>query len=295
MAGPDRPEGIGFDELADLQAGLLDPAEEQRLRDRLREDPEALETAGLLGGVRDELADLDDEPLPMDVAARLEDTLRTLHAAGPANPEHLDRPGSGPPPSADVDDARLHPPGLRGLGSGPYEAPTPSESGPAAPSSALRGTPGGAGEPQDELAARRSRRRRSTVLGLAAAVAAVAVVGGVVLGPQRAGPVAGNAPTISGDALAGEWPGVTASRDLAFLSDPEVLSACLTSAVGNPNPSAVLGARPVEIEGRSGVLLAVELGAGPPRRIALVVLDPACSLPGAPRGSGVLAQTVITV
>ncbi len=72
--------------IADLQAGLLDDESAARVRQRVRDDPQAQEILRALNRVRCEVATLGAEPapeVPPDVAARISATLGSAEAGQP--------------------------------------------------------------------------------------------------------------------------------------------------------------------------------------------------------------------
>ena len=71
---PERPE-LPVDLLADLDAGLLDPARAAEVRAAAAEDPEAAAALAGLAATRAELHGLADPPVPAAYAARWDDAL----------------------------------------------------------------------------------------------------------------------------------------------------------------------------------------------------------------------------
>lgn len=249
--------GVQLDELADLQAGLLTAEEEQVLRRRIAGDPRAARLWEALEQTREELAGLPDLPLPDDVASRLDDAVAAeLAARAAARPGE---PGEGEAPRSDAPSA----PGIGGA------------------------EPGGGAQVVD-LAAARARRRvpRWAGIGVAACVAAVAVgvVATSVAGTRNPTPQPGSAPvtpSLTAGEVAGQWPGVASQHDLSYLDGaPDKLATCLGgAAVAAGDPVQVLGAQPVVVDGRYGVLVAVPgpVSATGADQVQLLVLGPQCS------------------
>ena len=83
--------------LADLQAGLLDDQSAARLRQRVRNDPEAQRMLQALNRVRCDVATLGADPppdVPTDITARISAALESVEAAPPAG--HSARPRARP-------------------------------------------------------------------------------------------------------------------------------------------------------------------------------------------------------
>lgn len=232
--------GITLDELADLQAGLLTVDQERALRARMAGDPDALTLYGLLEQTRLELADLDDEPVPDDVAQRIDTAL----AAAPA-------------PEPQREHGREH-------------APSPTPAGPASADDA---------QIVDLNAARRRRRRLVPAL-IAAAVVVIAIVGGLAVfrpaAPGPNGPQAGNAPAIGAQDLASLWPEVSRYRDLGFLTGAPQLVGCLNRVPGPVLERDIVGAQPIVLDGQDAVLVATRVPLS--QQIALTAFTPDCNL-----------------
>jgi hypothetical protein len=145
----------------------------------------------------------------------------------------------------------------------------------------------------------RPRLRRGQVVvvivGVIAAVAGV-VVGGALLGRQHAPPLSAGptAERITVSRPAGAIPLsesqiaglLTVTPNYGPLSDPQRRASCL-NGLGYPAPTQVLGARPLDVNGRAGVLLLVP-GATAGSVVALLV-EPNCSA----AHTGLLADTVV--
>ncbi|MCD2191231.1 hypothetical protein [Actinomycetospora soli] len=211
--------GIALDELADLQAGLLTPDQESALRARMAGDPDALALYGLLEQTRLELADLDDEPVPDDVAERIDTAL----AAEPAPQlEHDDRDATptGPEPATDarivdLDAARRR---RRRLV-------------PALIAAAV------------------------VVIGIVGGIAVFRPAGST--GPT--GLQAGNAPAVGAQDLASLWPEVSRYRDLGFLTGSPRLASCLSRAPGPVLERDIVGAQPIVLDDQDAVLVATRV------------------------------------
>lgn len=250
---PDRGEqgGVSLDELADLQAGLLTPRESAALQTRVDADPAAQALLADLDHTVALLADLDPEPIPDDVAARIDAALRAeIHAA---TTQAAPPPTSATPAEDEADDA---PSGAQVLDL-----------------AAARDRPRSAGrEP------RRSRRwQGAALLATAAAVLGAVVVGGVLSDMNSRVPQAGSAPvtlTITEAELEAQWPAIEGVMDFGFLSTPQALEQCLSSAGGDVSSdnSALLGVRPVILDGQYGMLVAAPFE----DRVFLTVLGPTC-------------------
>jgi hypothetical protein len=234
--------------LADLQAGLLDDSAAARLRHRARTDPVVAGQLAALDRVRREMADLGtDSASAPDIPAEV--TAR-IGAALRAEP----------------------PPGNRVVGL-TGQRTSHSVHGPTF-----------------------RWRTAAAVAGIVAAVAAIGVGTMVLLrddpaGMPTAGPTAsfitmspppGSGPVTNEEILAL----LTRPPDLGPLADPQRRASCL-AALGYSTRSSVLGARPLDVNGRPGVLLL--LPGDMPRRINAVVVAPNCSA----ADTGLLASTVI--
>jgi hypothetical protein len=80
---------------------------------------------------------------------------------------------------------------------------------------------------------------------------------------------------------------LTRRPDFGPLTDPQRRASCL-SGLGYPAATKVLGARPLEVNGRPGVLML--LPAGTPEAVVALVVAPNCSS----AGTELLADTVVT-
>lgn len=267
MNGPQHGPGPGapvltLDLLADLHAGVLDPATEARLWPLARADRDAAAVLAALDATEVDLRGLgaaaDTGPAPTPsvtvpdaVAARLDAALAAL----------------GPPPRAAA------PTPLRAAAPA---NPFPPGAAPQAPGATAPHAPLG------DLAAARARRSRRWVpaVSVAAAAVVVAAVGvGSLVGtggsavegsPQAAAPTAEDlGPTLGPQAFA-----ALGRTDYGPLTDAATREACL-AANGVPAGTTVLGASEVVLDGTPGVLFLLP-GAVPPGLVALVV-GPTCS------------------
>jgi hypothetical protein len=89
--GPDDDTPVTLEQLAELQAGLLDDATAARLRQRIRDDPELARRLAALDQVRRDLAGLDATPAPetpAEVTAQIGAALRAAQPGRPGPPTH---------------------------------------------------------------------------------------------------------------------------------------------------------------------------------------------------------------
>jgi hypothetical protein len=257
----DAPTGTGvsLDELADLHAGLLTTHESDALRARIRDDPAAAELLAALDRTVTVLGELQDEPIPDDVAARVDTALRAEITQSQQTQTQTQTPEQNRSVGAEVLDLAAA-----------RNAPRTKRDG-------------------------RPRRWLGPVLALSAAAAvAVIVAGGVLSAVRGPDPQAGSAPVapaLTAAELSTLWPGIRDSRDLSFLDVPGKLERCVLAADPAAEPSKLLGARPVVLDGQYGVAVAVpsyNIDAGPDNEILLVVLGPGCAAT-----ADVIAQTYI--
>jgi hypothetical protein len=259
MTDPREPAELPVDLLADLDAGLLEPAEAAEVRAAVARDPQAAAVLAALENTRAELGALADPPVPAQYAARWEAALAAEAAEAAPSLGTVSDPASTLPES------------------GPTQPDAVDDTGAAGPLPRLRSL---------------SRRRRRAVVRLrrvrpalvAAVVLAAAVIGGVVWTPREPAPL-----SLEGVDLATAGLAVRGDFDVGRLIDPARRAGCL-SAVAPPgvSPDALLlGGRDVLVDGRHGVLLL--LAGGGPGRLHVVVVEPGCG----PEGGVLLgAQTI---
>jgi hypothetical protein len=258
VKGPGGPPW-SVDLLADLHAGVLDPAESARLWPQVNADPEARAVLAALDEVKVGLGQLNTapvEPMPAQYAARLDAALQAeARASGRV------ATATPPPPVAPVVDLA------------------------AARKRRGRMAAWGAGV--------------LTAAAAAAAIAFVALPGNQTGGTPSAqdgnAPTNTEAPdgsaeaplALSKDNLGAAIGQLTGDTDYGQLGDEQGLRDCLT-AHELPAPDSPLGVSPVTLDGQEGV--AALLGAGQPGKFRLVVVEPTCTTddPGT-----VLADTVI--
>jgi hypothetical protein len=133
------------------------------------------------------------------------------------------------------------------------------------------------------------------VIGAAAALAAVAV--GTLMLVRTPAPQSTPSPTIESMTVP-QSPGtlplsdqeilalLTRQPDFGPLADPQRRASCL-SGLGYSSSTMVVGARPLAVNGRPGVLLL--LSGASPKTVAAVVVAPHCSS----ASTGLLAETVV--
>jgi hypothetical protein len=253
MTDPREPAELPVDLLADLDAGLLEPAEAAEVRAAVARDPQAAAVLAALDTTRAELGALADPPVPAQYAARWEAAL-TAEAA--TSLRTVSDPASTPHDS------------------GPTQPDAGDDTEAAGPLPRLRSLSG-----RRRWAVVRLRRVRPALA--AAVVLAAAVIGGVVWTPRDPTPL-----SLEGVDLATAGLAVRGDFDVGHLADPARRAGCL-SAVAPPglSPDALLlGGRDVIVDGRRGVLLL--LAGGGPGRLHVVVVEPDCG----PEG-GVLLST----
>ena len=182
-----------------------------------------------------------------------------------------------------------------GNGAGPRPDSTPDPD-PVPTTPELLAEPQAAGGHAVSRPALTRGQRAGLVAGMFAAAAAV-VLGALVLsrdpGPAfPSGPTAAQI-TVERTAPAG-FPvsesdlrlALSQPDDLGPLADPQRRASCLTGLGYSPT-MAVLGGRPLEVFGRSAVLLLFPTGT--PDRIRAVVVEPTCTA----AHTGLLAETVL--
>lgn len=158
----------------------------------------------------------------------------------------------------------------------------------------------GAGRRPPAHAVGRPRLRRFQVLGLVVGVAATlaaVVVGGVMLVRDPAA-LRSIGPTAESITVSRPQKNIPLSDpqilgllshdpDYGPLADPQRRASCL-SGLGYSAATTVLGAQPVDMHGRPGVLLLVP--GDTPRAVAALVVEPNCNS----AHTGLLADTVVT-
>lgn len=258
---PGPPAELPAALLADLDAGLLDPARAAEVRAAAARDPDAAAVLGALAATRAELSELADPPVPAQYAARWEAALAAEAEIGRPLRTASDlaaAPEEAGPAQQDADDRTAAPRPLPG---------TSDRSAPPTPAAAPF---------RDPLPRPRPwRRRRVRPALVAAAVLAAAVIGGVLWAPQEPAP-----PSLDRVDLAAAGLDVRGDFDVGELADPARRAGCLR-AVAPPgvSPDALLlGGRDVVVDGRDGVLLL--LAGGGPGRLQVVVVEPGCGPDG---------------
>lgn len=256
MKGAGGPLGPPWsvDVLADLHAGVLDPAESARLWPQVNADPEARAILAALDEVKVGLGRLGNapvEPMPAQYAARLDAAIEAeVRASG--------RLATAPGP-------------------GPQQAPLP----PTPPAQVV------------DLAAARKRRNRMAAWGAgvltaaaaAAAIAFVAVPGNETSGSPSAqgdastkteqpGPGTQGPLALSNENLGTAIGPLTGKKEYGGLKDEQGVKACL-EAHGVPVPDSPVGVGPVKFEGRDA--MAVLLGSGEIGHFRIVVVEPTCT------------------
>jgi hypothetical protein len=122
-------------------------------------------------------------------------------------------------------------------------------------------------------------RHVAAAAGVAAVIAAGAVGTAMLLGKGSAGDVGTSASSVvapGGLALSASELGALLSQppDLGGLADPQRRVSCL-GGLGYPTSTSILGAKPLTIHGRAGLLLL--LPGDVPDRVTAIVVGPNCS------------------
>ncbi|EIF01202.1 hypothetical protein [Saccharomonospora glauca] len=235
------------DVLADLHAGVLDEQEAAELWPRVNADPDARAIIEALESTKADLsgfAELDVEPIPADVASRIDAALERERRAGATQPQVTQ--------ATQANQAA--------------EAPQPSPQ-PAA---------GNANVVSLDAARAKRKKRLGWGAGLLTAAAAVVAAAFLVIpgtGGQEEG--VGGTPALAVDsgnlsAAVGE---ITNVRDYGPLGDEQRLDACLGANGIDPEVKPV-GFRPVTIDGTEAVM--VLLTTGELGQFRLVALAPDC-------------------
>ncbi len=230
--GPGGPPW-SVDLLADLHAGVLDPAQSSRLWARVNADPSAKAVIDALDSVKVDLGELGDAPappMPADFAARL--------------------------------DAAVDAEARRAFGGGVAVRRQPLRTGPHTVAPVV-----------DLAEARRKRGKRAAWgVGLLTAAAAAVGIGFAVLpGTTQttggvAAPVQTVAPTAASEAgqapplaitradIGGAVAKVGNAREFGPLKDQAGLDKCLSANGLEPAKAQTIGVRPVTLDGKPGVM-----------------------------------------
>lgn len=128
-----------------------------------------------------------------------------------------------------------------------------------------------------------SRPVRGWRPALAAAAAVLAVLAGLIASGPRTTP---DLPRLARIDLAAAGAATVGVLDAGALADPGRRAGCLR-AVGLAPDAALIGGRPVLLDGRPGTVLV--LGTGELGRFQIVVVDPACG----PDGGTLIARTTL--
>lgn len=242
--GPSGPPW-SVEVLADLHAGVLDPAESARLWPQVNADPEARAILAALDEVKVGLGRLGNapaEPMPPQYAARLDAALEAEMRAG-------GRVATAPPPPppvapvADLAAARRRRNRMAAWGAGVLTAAAAAMAIAvvALPGNETGGTPNAAGDGTTNTEA----------------------------------PGAGaEPPALRSDNLGAAIGLLNGKTDYGELQDEQGLKDCL-SAHNLPTPDSPLGVSPVTLDGQDGV--AALLGAGTTGKFRLVVVEPTCT------------------
>ncbi|MGQ0575936.1 MAG: hypothetical protein ACT4RN_17275 [Pseudonocardia sp.] len=148
---------------------------------------------------------------------------------------------------------------------------TAAVSGPAAPGLPYTARPSAPAPPRALVRAALSSSRRRVLVAAAALV--VAVVG---LLPLTASPAGPGVVRLTGVELAALGTATLGTHDAGELVDPARRAGCLAALVPDAAGSALLGARRVVLDDRSGILLV--LGTATLGRFRLVVVGPGCGV-----------------
>lgn len=240
MTGHDAPPSAGdaaerpplpLDLLADLHAGVLDPAVAAELRQRVAADPKAQAALDALTATVAELAQLPPLAIPEQVAARIDAALREESARRHTSGGLPAQPSNGAlPPVADLGAARRRRRGLLVAGG-----------------------------------------LLTAAAAVAAVVAVAGLPGERTSGTPTAGAVGdqGLAPlTVTSDNLGTAVDSALATPDYGPLSSPGRLDACLTALRVTSADS--VGAREVRLDGKPGVLLVLTTGTAGRFRLVVV-------------------------
>ncbi|MGO1053829.1 hypothetical protein [Crossiella sp. CA198] len=256
---PGVPDGPPWsvDLIADLHAGVLDPAVAAHLRPRIEADPQAREILAALDETQAELAALPPLRMPEHVASRIEAAIENEVRLAMAA-----RPGAAP----------LAPP-----------APPQFHQQPPQPQPMAQVV---------DLASARRRRNKTIGWGIGAVAGLAAATGLIFATLPGQQPTVGTAqPTsgvtspstpddgvlaLKGSDLDGKSvpPGVGGAKDFGPLSDPAKRKTCLAAHKVPAGQDAIAGRR-VTLDGKPGVLMVVLTTV--PGRTRILVVGPDCS------------------
>ncbi|HVL86184.1 MAG TPA: hypothetical protein VM367_18110 [Pseudonocardia sp.] len=256
--------------LAELDAGLPDDATAGRARAEVA-DPRDREVLDALAATRAELAAIGTPPAPPGAASRWVDALGAAAAA-----RHPPEAAAASPDPTPAGPRRAPTEPAAPVGPPASATPPTVAASRAAVEPAVRPGSAGAGGPPP------APRRRPAL------VAAAALVALAVTALLRTPPTGREVLVVERVDLAAAATATTGVRDLGPLADPARRTGCLTAAgVGPVAPQAVLGGRPVLLDGTPGTLLL--LATGELGRLRVVVVDTGCG----PDGGRVLADDVV--
>lgn len=257
---PGVPDGPPWsvDLIADLHAGVLDPATAADLRPRLEADPEARAILAALDETQAELAALPPLRMPDHVASRIEAAIENEVRMAMAA-----RPGAAPQAPPAPPQQQFHQPPQQGLA------------------------------PVVDLASARRRRNRTigwsigVVAGLAAATGLVFAAlptqqptQGTALptsvssspGDPGQGPLALSSSDLDAKRIP---PGVNGRKELGPLTDNDKLKPCLAKFKADSIPANPVAAREITLDGKPGVLMV--LLTNKPGETRILVVSPDCS------------------
>lgn len=243
-----------LDLLADLHAGVLDPATDARLRPRVMADPDARAVLEALDATVSDLRSLPPIPMPADVAARIDAALAS---------EAQQRPSGAVAPVVSLDEARKRRNRRLGMGAGVLTAAA------VAIGIAVVAIPGGNNGTDGAVppGAQSTQPRPSTSAPADAL-------------PELA---------IEGENFGAAVPEVLKAQNYGPLDNQTRLVECLKGG-GINSTAKPLGISPVNLKGRSAVM-AILPAIGETGNIRIVVLDPDTC--GANNPQGVIADTTI--
>jgi hypothetical protein len=246
--------------LADLDAGLLDPARAAQVRAAAAANPRSAAMLNALAATRAELASVPTPPVPPEIAARWAAALETEAASAGEHSAGIDPVEAGTcPADTTVDSAGVRSPARPSGGARPPHRAASS------------------GPPGARPWLRRPRRAAGAALVLAALVIAC------VLWPRSA-PL----PSLDRVDLAAAARAAIGTTDVGELADPARRAGCLMAVAPAVPPAApLLGGRQVELDSHEAVLLVLATGRLGTFHVAVV--DPGCG----PAGGILLESAVI--